>query len=1448
MAKYITEYVYKKYDTKISIKAVDLSILGKVSLNEILVMDHYPDTLIYVGELRGSLINSDVLSGKINVDNISLSNSNFNLIKYQNDSITNIEIFLNKFKQSETDTLTTESTNKNKSAFEFNSSSIKINNLNFKYADLFKNIKHNISDINLSAKKINISNNNVGLNIKDLNFIADNGFIVEDFSADFNLTDSEIALRELHIKTPNSEINSNIDLCFNSISDLIKNYKNTSVYLTVFNSHFGLKDLSYFTNLKSINNDISISLRVSGTLSDLQIKRLRLFTGENTVITTNGRITNMFSDTDFRYYIKLDKFSTSYNDSYNLLPKKYKNNIPVSLKKLGIINLSGNAILEQGDYKSIFNLLTDVGNVDAEIQLNFQDSIKHANYMGNLKLDNLNLGKLINPKLFKTANANVYIDGQGFTLETLDSYIKGNISDFYFKNYKYSNISIEGDLREKLFKGLLNIDDENLRVSFDGLADARSNIPEYNFNLYIDKANLSATNLFVRDSISFLEGHIKMDIKGNDYDNLIGSLSLLNFTYHNNINLYYFEKLKIKSQKNNEEKLIEIRSTDIIDGYMKGNFKFIDLPKMFKNAIVEKVYKNDEYKKISRDNQYLEFDFELKNKIIDIFLPELNIKYGTSLDGSINSETNHLKMKFESPGFSYQDNIIDSMSFLFDNKNELYSAFLDVKHFNNNTYPIHNLNVIIKERADSIYAVSSFEGGKMMDDKFNINFYQTIENDSNIVLGFMNSDLLFGNNDWKLKLNKHNRIVYNTASEVLNIDSIIVYNNKQSLSVNGFKKKNNHHYNFKLNNIDLANLLSSSTSMQAKGVLNADVMVDINNDIIRPVANVNIDSLSLYNDYIGNVNLKMANSDVHKIYNTSFTVVKNNSKTVDASGNISLLGEPEINMDVKLNKFGLKFVNTFTTDLFYGIAGLVSGDVNVNGPLTDPNLDGFIDIAEGGMGIDYLGVKFNFEGVPHVLVNKNEIHIPKTTIIDAEKGTKGTIVGAIVHNNNYIDWDLDLLINAKKLLLLKTDEEDNPDFYGTVFASGNATLKGSTERLQFDINLRTEKGTVFSIPLSNNKTANQSSFIYFTAPNEYINKELEQKANAKKRGLESNLRSGMKLEFKLKVTPDAEVEIVLDEQVGDVMKGRGNADLLIDIDTKGDFGINGTYTLTNGNYLFTLQNLINKKFKIKPGGTISWNGDPLNATINMDAIYPTKTDVASYLDYNTDQKSHKLLVELYLKLSGGLEQPNLNFDIKIPNADPSIQSQLNFKLNENPDERGRQFIMLITLNSFASANSDIAVIGSAASSTYELLANQIGNMASSISDKFDVNVNYSTTTNVSQIQSTDELEVGLSSQFFNDRVTVNGNVGVPVGSSQSSIVGDVEVLLNLTEDGRYKGKVFVRQNRVTDLFENEGYTQGIGISYYTNFDTFKEFLDNLFKIKSNNEIKERNYKYKSDTL
>jgi hypothetical protein len=437
-------------------------------------------------------------------------------------------------------------------------------------------------------------------------------------------------------------------------------------------------------------------------------------------------------------------------------------------------------------------------------------------------------------------------------------------------------------------------------------------------------------------------------------------------------------------------------------------------------------------------------------------------------------------------------------------------------------------------------------------------------------------------------------------------------------------------------------------------------------------------------------------------------------------------------------------------------------------------------------------------------------------LTDTKYKTKGVLNGSIEHKD-FSDWKLDLAISSKRLLVLDTKDSEDAAYYGVAFINGLATIKGPTNGLFIKVDAKSESGSSLKIPINNAESISDNNFIHFL--------NAKEKFNIKK-GIVDNSRNykGLELEFDLDITPNAEVEVILDRNSGHGMKGRGNGTLLFKINTLGKFQMWGDFQAYEGTYNFKYGGIIDKKFTVKKGGYISWEGNPMKARLNLEAIYKTSANPAVLLENSSFNK--KVDVNVVIGLRGDLTSPEPDFNFEFPTVSNVLKSEIEYKLNDK-DVRQTQALYLLSTGSFLSADG---VSNSALSqNAFETAKGLLSGIIHSDDDKFKVNIDIISADKTIGAEADGRFVASISSKI-NERITINGKVGVPFGGvSQAAVVGDVEVLYRVNEDGTVNLRFFNKENDISYIGEGIGYTQGVGVSYEVDFDTFKELANKIFK-------------------
>jgi hypothetical protein len=530
--------------------------------------------------------------------------------------------------------------------------------------------------------------------------------------------------------------------------------------------------------------------------------------------------------------------------------------------------------------------------------------------------------------------------------------------------------------------------------------------------------------------------------------------------------------------------------------------------------------------------------------------------------------------------------------------------------------------------------------------------------------------------------------------------------------------------------------------------------------------------------------------------------------------------EESLDINIDANPASLTLLNPILKGILTIKSGLVTGKGKLTGTPDSPHLDGKFRLGKCEMLVDYLNVTYNLVGNIEVLSDQIRFEDVQITAEYGKKNSSGLVNGNIFHNN-FKDMRIDFDINYNNLLVLNTLPKQNSDFYGKAYATGKAGIYGFINDIKLEIDAKTDKGTVVSIPLDGPAEVSDHTFIRFVTKDTLkVKKDIDK-------------RSAFSLDMKVAATQDAEIQIIFDAQSGDVIKARGNGNIDMNINNLGKFDMFGEYKLVSGEYLFTLENFITKKFEIEKGSSIVWSGSPYNADIDITANYKQRASLGPLFPHDsTGTYKRRIPVDCKLYMKDKLMTPAISFGVQLPTIDDNTRSQVQSILADEA-EMNRQVFSLLLLKSFVtplqySQGGGISAGSAFAANSSEMLSNRISGWLSGLTNQVDIGVNYRPGTELSN----DELDIALSKQLLNNRLSFESNVGVgtPQTKNQSGLIGDVNIEYKLTEDGRYRVKGFNRSNDNTQVATSGGpFTQGVGAFYRDEFETWDELYGQYIK-------------------
>ncbi len=600
----------------------------------------------------------------------------------------------------------------------------------------------------------------------------------------------------------------------------------------------------------------------------------------------------------------------------------------------------------------------------------------------------------------------------------------------------------------------------------------------------------------------------------------------------------------------------------------------------------------------------------------------------------------------------------------------------------------------------------------------------------------------------------------------------------------------------------------------------------------KPVilSDLTIDTLYYKDQLIGDVNLVSQWNSNRSVIDSKLSVFRRGKTRLNATG----FYEPSsgiLNFDTKVDSVSLEVLETFIGGSLTDFTGYGSGKVNIGGTTKKFLMDGALYGSNAGLTVDVTQVPYTFND--SVYFRNDSIVFDKITIYDPA-GNTGIFNGTISHSN-FKDARFNLQLSSDKIIALNTTSRDFDQFYGVAVAKGRLDITGRDKKFDFNASTTSLRGTDLSISMEGEGQAEQYEFIDFVKSTSIDQNNTEEKEKKDE---------STKIHFVLaaEATPEAKVQLIYNSQIGDIIKAQGEGILVFEMNEEGEIFLSGNYHPTKGDYLFTLRNVINKRFSIEQGGTIVWSGDPYNADIDLRAVYKLKATLYDLLfdRYENINKNQRVQVECVIHLEDELANPTISFEINLPDAEESIKDEV-MQYFSTEDDLNKQMLSLIVLGKFYTPDykrgiyeaQNTNMLGTTAS---ELFSNQLSNWLSQINENWDVGVNYRPGNNITD----DEIELALSTQIFNDRVTLNGNIGNNVNTyntntNSSQIVGDFEINVKLVPSGKLQFKAYNRSNNNL-IYETAPYTQGVGISVTEEYNTFQDLMRkiaNIFRRKEN---------------
>ena len=1440
-----TQFASRKLETVVRIDRVDIGIFDRVKLSGLYVEDYGGDTLLYVGRLHAFITQFGILSDGFTLRHGRLTDGKFYL-REMPDSVMNIKQIVARLSKKK---------KKKESDFRLSISALTIENLEFRLEKLqHRNPAYGIDFSDLDIRDVDavidgftIDGGAIGAEIGRFSASEKSGFEIDDFGGKFFLANGCIGMENARMVTPHSNVSiPSVSLVGDSWAEYKEYVDRVSMTVEIRNSMLSSDDVAYFSpKLRDWGLTLrDINLLFDGVVSDFGVELKSLAFGRSSRVEARGRVTGLPEIDAARFSLAFDDVTTEAADIGRLAAgagrKELSAQTLAMMDRAGTLRLRGEVEGSLAAFRSQFALTAPVGSVTAELAMQPADGRRLRPLRGRVAVSRFRAGEVLGQPKLGSVSCEATVDG-AVGRELIDARIDGSVTQLEFNDYAYDSLRFGGRLTEKTFNGHVRADDPALRFDFQGEVGFDPQRPHYDFDLDLIHADLARMRLNRRDSVSVLSALVEARASGRTLDDMNGEVTVSDVRYRYNADTLRTERLTLSGRNSAGSKYLSLQS-EFADATFRSRTDYKTVIAYLRSSLEKYIPLRYDKPKTRRrtagavsvvdDYSVLSVDVKHFTPVADAVSDGLQIADGSQLRLLFNPANDKLSLKATSEYIERERMLATRLNLNATNRGDSLSVYLRSEDFYAGPLHLPQLSVMGGARSDRLRLSAGFN-----DTTARVSALlglealvgQSPERGRTVDVRLLPSHISRKGTTWQIFARD---IRIDTARVV--VDRFRVMNNDQELLVDGTASRSRQDsVMLRLRNFDLAPFTQIVEKMGyvVEGRTNGQAVVKSALRGTEITADIRMDSVAV--NGLAAPPLRLTSMWDFKNDRARVTVVDRQRRDTLVRG-FYAPATVRYYAEARLPGLHMSLLDPLLKGVISETRGAADAALTVTGHHREAQLAGSIRIRNFQTKVDYTQVRY---AVPEALVTvkDNRLRMRQVAVSDPA-GNRGTLDFELnLQHLSNISYSLTML--PREMMVLNTTQSDNDLFYGRVFASGRATIAGDKGGVRMNIVAATDDDSAFYLPLSSKSNVARADFITFETQqktdtlNVLERKKLMFERKHKTKAAEG---SSMDIDMTLDVRPNADFQLVIDPTVGDIIKGRGEGTLNLHINPRSNvFEMYGDYTITEGSYLFTLQNIINKRFIIESGSTIQWTGEPLDARLNINAVYKLKTSlqplIGTSVSSGGDMNLNRAVpVECIIHLSDRLTHPTVTFDVKVPTLDAEYQTVVANTLNSQ-SAIAEQFMFLLVTNSFHSDTSgggnNLGATASAATG-FELLSNQLSNWLST--DDYNIVFRYRPKSELTG----DEVDFGFSKSLINNRlfVEVEGNYMLDnsqaVNRQMSNFMGEAYVTWLIDRAGTLKLKGFTQ---TIDRFdENQGLQEtGIGIYYKEDFNNLKDLKERL---------------------
>jgi hypothetical protein len=1288
------------------------------------------------------------------------------------------------------------------------------------------------------AKDITAFNETASINIIKAKASDSNGLHITSLNGKVIILSHQLMVEQFSLVTPNSNIALALEARFQNLAALINNPGETIVEILCSTELNSVKDIELIapaiTAISIIkanyNRHIQFQTALSGKINELHIEQFELKAGNSTNITAAGFIKNLSEQEPVKFEKAQISVQSIGSELKSILSLPSNINLPESI----ILKGSMAGLLENLQFR--FDLATNRGSIQSHGILKMQDG-KEPEYYAKVRASKVDVGFYIGKSgIISNTSFLMSVHGTSFDPEKMDTRLQMLDAGLNYNSYQYQNINLTASLVKNLIQTNLIVNDTNLHASIIAEISLDSVNQSAKASIRLEGSDLK--NLHLASKPLRVSGESNIKIKGFDINNMNGLATFSNILIIKEEERYPLDSVYIKVL-NTEQRSEIILKSQIVDANLKGTLNMTTIPQVIKNYTSNYIQSTSGYSKINMEDQNFEFaiDFHDPALFAKLFVPNLKEFEAGTIAGNFNGPKSELNIQVDLPLINYNDIRFKDLQLIIQSNSELVDGKLKIAAVTsgNIKLPLLTASMTLKN-SEMLLNLNISDSVKT---RLDLTTNATIQPDG-YEITFPDDRITLDDRVWALTpsatLNIKNKNFSMTRFELQSGD--------ERISATRNSGSNAQETSIEISSFKLATItqIISADTMQAEGTINGTVELEqLSGKTAMEIA-FEISDFEYRNSPVGDMTVKIDSRD--QIKYVANLAISNSNNSINANATYFNYAENgSIESEVKINKMQMTTLQAFIPNAINDVSGNIHGEFAINGAIKDPDISG--EIAFDGVKgrVLYLNNTFSIQDEKIIIRNKSVTF--NNFIINDSLNNRTTIDGDVDYSLSE-PIGLNLEIRSDNFLLLNTQKGDNDLYFGTLYIDNNLTVTGTTElpKVEASVKILDKSRLTFVVPEKMIEEAQGEGEIRFVdkhSATHAIMKSTKAAADSITKSI-----TGIDLIANIEINNNSTLTILVDKQTSDSLIVQGDAVISLMIDPGGKTSMTGTFEISEGSYLVSLENLVKKRFVLTKGSTIAWKGDVTDAdleiegiaTVNAPPLELVADQVSGLSETDLNRYRQRLPFQVILHMEGVLLKPQISFEIGLLPEDQgalngTVYAKLN-SLNQDESELNKQVFALLVLNRFIQSNpleGGSGIQNVARNSVSKFLSQQLNSFAmqyiKGVELNFDVQSYEDYSTNLPEGKT--EVNVGVTKRLMGDRliVQVAGNIAVEGESAKqnnmSDIAGDIVLEYLLTEDGRYRLKVF-RKDQYEGILDGEIKESGIGLVYTRDFDKWGQFF------------------------